>query len=283
MDLYTFFYNGFPDLKQSVIPLTDEETSYLQANGWGGDKPISNAQRYPVERMDELLRKYLGIGFEDTNKIGLDRMDNYRQQNECYYRWLSDFFGVVPRIVSVEADGDSYKVTYYRSEYDDCQYVMTLEREGHTLMIRSNMKAAYEEYISTVPKGEYRFVDLDGDGERELFIQWKKEKCEIATISNGNVVSVLSSWNLFLCEGGIVGRSVEIDGGAVVCYHKIVNGEAVIFDVVVWKSHDGSFYRGTDPDEHNKPRITKEEAHKIAEQYALLDDSIPYYLTWLYT
>ena len=47
---------------------------------------------------------------------------------------------------------ETTKVTYYRSEYDAAQYVMTLQREAHTLMIRSNMKKAYEEYISTVEK-----------------------------------------------------------------------------------------------------------------------------------
>ncbi len=142
VDLYTFFYNGFPDLKQGVLPLTDEESAYLLANGWGSNKPVTNAQRYPVERMDELLRKYLGVGFEDTKKVGLDRMDNYWQQNQCYYRWVSDFFGVIPNIVSVDVEGNSFCVTYFRSEYDECQYVMVLEIVDHVLMIRSNVKAS---------------------------------------------------------------------------------------------------------------------------------------------
>ena len=53
-----------------------------------------------------------------------------------------DFFGVIPNIVSVDVEGNSFCVTYFRSEYDECQYVMVLEIVDHVLMIRSNVKAS---------------------------------------------------------------------------------------------------------------------------------------------
>ena len=126
-------------------------------------------------------------------------------------------------------------------------------------------------------------MDLNGDGEQELIIICKNGKSKIVTISDGNVVDILSGWHLFLCEGGIIDRFGEGSGGTTVCYYKIENGEAVAVDVVVRKSNDGSFYRGTDPNAQNMPRISKEEARKIAQQYALLDDRMPDYLTWLYS
>lgn len=157
------------------------------------------------------------------------------------------------------------------------------ETEPTEITTESSDLAPYEEYISTVAKGEYRYVDLDEDGEQELFIYRKNSKSELVIISDGTPIRILFENHLFLCEGNIIGQYSEGSGGSTVCYYKIDNNEAVIVDAVVWIFHYDAWYRGTDINTQNMTPITMEEAKKVSKQYALIDNSVPYYLTWLYS
>ena len=144
----------------------------------------------------------------------------------------------------------------------------------------------YEAYISTVLKGEYRYEDLDGDGEEELFITRSIGSSEIVTVVDGEIVKLLDGYHLFLCEGGIIGRYGEGAGGQTVVYYRIEDHEAVIVDAIM-AQNDGTWYQGavesvTHVSAKNMTRITKEEVQKVIEQYVLLEDSVPWYLTWLY-
>ena len=146
----------------------------------------------------------------------------------------------------------------------------------------------YEKYISDNPKGKHRYVDLDEDGVQELFIYRPSSTSEIATISENKAVTVMAANHLFLCDGGIIGRYSEGGGGCTVFYYKMDDNKAVtLVDVIMMTFHDDAWYRSTDPDlqyvtPQNMTRITKEEAHKICAQYALLEDSMPGYLTNFY-
>ena len=145
----------------------------------------------------------------------------------------------------------------------------------------------YEEYISTVAKGEYRYVDLDGDGEQELIIYRKNSRSEIITISDGEPVVILSISDMFFCERNIIGRFSEGSGGMTLFYYQIDGQEAVIVDIIMRASSDGAWYHSSDSNipsvtPQNMTQITEEDALKMSKQYALLDDSIPWFLTWFY-
>ena len=148
----------------------------------------------------------------------------------------------------------------------------------------------YKEYASTGDKGSHIYVDLDEDGVEELFIYRSGRTSEIATISEGKVVTVMASSHLFLCDGGIIGRYSEGGGGRTMFYYRIENQAAVIADVIVNTFQDDAWYRSTDPNleyasPENMTRITKEEAYEVSKQYAIAEENIPSRpdcTTWLY-
>ena len=149
-------------------------------------------------------------------------------------------------------------------------------------------QALYEEYISRGDKGSHIYVDLDEDGVQELFIYRPSSTSEIATISENKAVTVMAANHLFLCDGGIIGRYSEGGGGCTVFYYKMDDNKAVtLVDVIMMTFHDDAWYRSTDPDlqyvtPQNMTRITREEGQKICAQYALLEDSMPWYLASFY-
>lgn len=140
VDLYKQFYNGFLDWGHYGAPLTEEEKAFLAARGWGEDKPMINADRFPVSAMDEQLQRFFGITFDQSWKVGLHRFDHYREENQCYYNWRSDVRGYSITILSIEHDPGSnrYHITY------ECQGLknrMTLIRTDGIFQIYSNVLA----------------------------------------------------------------------------------------------------------------------------------------------
>ncbi len=140
----------------------------------------------------------------------------------------------------------------------------------------------YEEYISTVGKGKYHYADLNGDSKQELIILRNNSKSEILTISDDyEPLIIFSGHHIFLCENNIVGQFSEGSGGCTLFFYKIEGNDAAIIDTIVYNYHESAFYLGTDS--QNMRQISEEDAFKISKQYALLDESIPWYLTWFYS
>ena len=144
----------------------------------------------------------------------------------------------------------------------------------------------YEEYIASHEKGKYQYEDLDGDGEQELFISRNNRESEIITMVDGKTMKVMEYNHLFLCKDGIIGRYGEGAGGQTVMYYRLENHEAIIVDVIMTQN-DGTWYRGVVENElyvssKTMNRITEEEAKTAVGQYVLLEDGMPWYLTWVY-
>ena len=176
---------------------------------------------------------------------------------------------------------------------DDPNYSGRICYNFHTVMTdrKPTAQELYDEYASMHTKGAHIYVDLNEDGVEELFIYRSGRTSEIVTISEGKAVTVMASNHLFLCDGGIIGRYSEGAGGCTVFYYKMDDNEAVtLVDVIMTTYHDDAWYRSTDPNlqyatAQNMTRITKEEAQKVSEQYAISEDNVPQkpdYLTWLY-
>jgi len=154
----------------------------------------------------------------------------------------------------------------------------------------SSVQELYEDYVSRGYVGSHIYVDLDNDGVEELFIYRPVMGCTIATIADGRAVTAMNAKDLFLCEGGAFGWYMELDGGHAVVYYKLVNHKAVTVDVIMTTLHDDAWYHSSDPNivlirPQNMTRISKEEAKKISDLYAIAEENIPTkldYLTWLY-
>lgn len=146
----------------------------------------------------------------------------------------------------------------------------------------------YEKYISSAPKGTYRYMDLNGDGQQELFIFRDNDRSEVVTVADGEVVRILHAFHLFLCDDGIIGRWSEGSGGQTLFFYRIENLDAKFLDVISMTYHDDAWYHSTeitdilDVSPKNMNQITKDEATNIIGQYALLEENIPYYLTLFY-
>lgn len=148
----------------------------------------------------------------------------------------------------------------------------------------------YKEYTSTGTVGAHIYVDLDEDGMEELFIWRPNSTRQISTISEGKAVTVMAANDIFLCDGGIFGLYGEDDDSGTVFYYKMENHKAVLVDAITTTFRDDAWYRSTDSNlvlasAENMTRITKEEAQKVCEQYAISEANIPEqygYLTWLY-
>lgn len=140
VDLYKQFYNGFLDWGHYEVPLTEGEKEFLAARGWGKDKPMRNAERFPVSAMDEQLQRFFGITFDQSWKVGLHKFEHYREENQCYYNWRSDFRGYSITILSIEHDpgSDRYHITY---ECYGLKNRMTLIRTDGIFLIYANVLA----------------------------------------------------------------------------------------------------------------------------------------------
>ena len=138
----------------------------------------------------------------------------------------------------------------------------------------------YEAYIATVPKGEYIYEDLNGDGAEELFIYRENSSSELLTLVDGELVSIMHEHSLFLCEDGIIGKFSEGSGGMTLFYYKLEGLEAVNVDTLVRLSASGAWYRSTaqQSNPENMDWISNEDAKNIIDQYVISADSIPWFL-----
>lgn len=95
----------------------------------------------------------------------------------------------------------------------------------------------------------YCLMDLDGDGQQELFLQegeWKG----VLTVSEGRVKLLECGGELTICEGNIIAFTRSyLDGNQTHCYYKVKNGNAILLDYLRYdKDKDAlnPWFRSTD-------------------------------------
>ena len=133
----------------------------------------------------------------------------------------------------------------------------------------------------------YTLSDMDGNGVPEMLIwQGSNGLREIVTIENGEAVSILEDYDIFLCEGNIVGRYGEGSGGCTVWYYEIDGSQAKPLICLVWLFHEAKWYNSPDftGDWDTMSPISKERQVEILSQYLPLDKDFPEtgYLDFLY-
>ena len=142
-DLYTFFLNGFPGESRD---LTDAELAELKAlykhnPDYADDIQNYDIRRLPVDRMNEVLRDYIGITLEDVEVADFDDLD-YLESTNCYYiigggaSGISDFNA----IAAEHLEDGTIRLTYTQfSGGADEMYVAILMPNGDGYRILSNM------------------------------------------------------------------------------------------------------------------------------------------------
>lgn len=119
VDLYEFFYNGFPE--ESKKP-TDEEWELLK-NIPGFTKGY-NLIRLPVSKMNEVLLRYFDRTLE-SNCIGLDKL-TYLESTDCYYHMTLKSNAVGGINVTKVEELDDVIYIYYTKDSSDEQFRVTL-------------------------------------------------------------------------------------------------------------------------------------------------------------
>ena len=140
LNLKELFSNGFEILNQRYVPLTEEETAFLLANGYGENMPLSNAERIPEANMDAVLQRFFGIKLSETKGVGLQEIGVYHEPSKCYYSWVSGLnwsFITVEDVQYEESTGTGVVILNCDVGYE-LQMKMTLQREENVLRIVSN-------------------------------------------------------------------------------------------------------------------------------------------------
>ena len=119
LDLYEFFYNGFPE--ESKKP-TDEEWELLK-NIPGFTKGY-NLIRLPASKMNEVLLRYFGRTLE-SNCIGLDKF-TYLESTDCYYHMTLESNTVGGIHVTKVEELNEVTFIYYTTDSSDQQFRVTL-------------------------------------------------------------------------------------------------------------------------------------------------------------
>lgn len=133
----------------------------------------------------------------------------------------------------------------------------------------------------------YTLSDMDGNGVPEMLI-WNAPNGlrEIVTIENGVPVSIVESYDLFLCEGNILGKYGEGSGGSTVWYYEISGSKMKPLVCLVWLFEKDQWHNSPDftGDWATMAPITKARQMEILSQYLPIekDYSDQSYLHFLY-
>lgn len=115
LNLLEFFYSA---------PMEDMTQEDLDFYG----ESVSAVHKYSIATMDEVLKNYFGIGFDQTNGIGLDQMV-YNPDGGCYYHEHGDYSPSYHEIREGYINADGTMELYYISHnfgVEDVSMVVTL-------------------------------------------------------------------------------------------------------------------------------------------------------------
>lgn len=143
----------------------------------------------------------------------------------------------------------------------------------------SHEEALYWQYFNTLEYKEnksYTLSDMDGNGVPEMLI-WNDPNVleELVTIEGGVPVSILKGYDIFLCEGNILGKYGEGSGGSTVWYYKIDGAQVKPLVCLVWLFEKDQWHNSPDftGDWATMTPITKERQKEILSQYLPMDKS----------
>ncbi|MBP3701907.1 MAG: hypothetical protein J6I64_08450 [Lachnospiraceae bacterium] len=138
VDLKELFYNGVE--LDGEDDLTDAEKAYLKENATSFYEEGLDTVRVNVAEMDQVLQQYFGIKYENTAKVGTDRM-NYWKETDSFYICSGDTNAtkMVPYAGVQRSNGNI--VLFYEHEWSYNGYCMiTVKPVDDGLQIVSHQK-----------------------------------------------------------------------------------------------------------------------------------------------
>ncbi len=132
------FYMGIPDASRDA---NAEEQAYMESVTKGAKYLPVRAT--PADAIDQVLQKYFGVSFEETNKVKFTY--HYFEATDCYLDCTSDANGAEGKFHSgyVQEDGTImlYHTGIFTAGLGSCEAVVTLRPGDEGLKILSNVPA----------------------------------------------------------------------------------------------------------------------------------------------
>ena len=157
------FYRGLPYEEQEDPSLYSQAEidflkDQLRDTFWGEDNWV-NANKFPAERLDEILNQYLGVSLDE---VQIPERWYYYPEADAYYDVRSDAYIVTPTVTKVNIGEYGEFYVYWTTEFirdtrseelsmiDHPQMVTVLrENEDGTYRVLMNMPVSYDPLANT--------------------------------------------------------------------------------------------------------------------------------------
>ena len=137
--------------------------------------------------------------------------------------------------------------------------------------VYSSYGAIFQNWEAPVDGWNYSLLDLDGDGQDELFLTkgaWKG----VLTVKNGRVKILECGQDIRICKGNYILHTCSyLDGNSATSVYKVQNGNAILVDYVRYDNslENPWLYAPDAQDESLKP-ITQQQYEGILSKYVAM-------------
>ena len=134
-----------------------------------------------------------------------------------------------------------------------------------------------KEWLELTDDLHYALLDLDNDGQEELF--WQEQEWKgIFGMVNSQVKMLVSGENLFLCENNIIRLTHNyLDGNSTHSFYKVENGKAVLVEHIRYDAgYDpgNKWFQSADGHDTSLVLISEDQFQSILNSYPSMDISL---------
>ena len=134
--------------------------------------------------------------------------------------------------------------------------------------VYSSYGAIFQNWEAPVDGWNYSLLDLDGDGQDELFLtkgDWKG----VLTVKNGRVKILECGQDIRICKGNYILHTCSyLDGNSATSVYKVQNGNAVLVDYVRYdNSRENPWLYAPDAQDESLKPITQQQYEDILSKY----------------
>ena len=137
--------------------------------------------------------------------------------------------------------------------------------------VYSSYGAIFQNWEAPVDGWNYSLLDLDGDGQDELFLTkgaWKG----VLTVKNGRVKILECGQDIRICKGNYILHTCSyLDGNSATSVYKVQNGNAILVDYVRYdNSRENPWLYAPDAQDESLKPITQQQYEGILSKYVAM-------------
>ncbi|HHY14261.1 MAG TPA: hypothetical protein GX526_06460, partial [Thermoanaerobacterales bacterium] len=136
INIFELFYNG-SGLEEIITE--QERMDIIEYNGWEME-PDCSCTKISKTNMDKILFKYIELGLEETEKIGIENF-TYLNEYDAFYYYHGDTNYLTKITFSEGTRTDNIICLYYNDDFvGDGEKVLTLKAQEGNYVFLSNKK-----------------------------------------------------------------------------------------------------------------------------------------------